>query len=80
MLPQDLLPWSTPARAASARWAWGAGHGMGDGKGEAITLTRCLGALGSVGTSGKEGDGSASLQHSGNKGPFPSSSIVMDFK
>lgn len=53
---------------------------MGDGKGEAITLTRCLGALGSVGTSGKEGDGSVSLQHSGNKGPFPSSSIVMDFK
>lgn len=40
----------------------------------------CLAVLGSVGTSGKKGEGSVSLQLAGNKGPFPSSSIVMDFK
>lgn len=40
----------------------------------------CLGVLGSVGTSGKEGEGSVFLQLAGNKGPFPSSAIVMDFK
>lgn len=47
---------------------------------EAVILARCLCVLGSVGASGKEGDESVSLQQPGNKGPFPSSSIVMDCK
>lgn len=78
--PQDLLPWSTPAKAARTRRAWGAAHGMAECRGEAIILASCLGVLGSVGTSGKEGEGSAPLQLAGNKGPLLSSSIVMDFK
>lgn len=54
---------------------------MGECGGEAIILTRCLGVLGSVGTSGKEGEGSMSpSQLAGNKGPLPSSCTVMDFK
>lgn len=53
---------------------------MGECRGEAIILTRCLSVLGNVGTSGKEDEVSVSLQLAGNKGLFPSSSIVMDFK
>lgn len=53
---------------------------MGECRGEAIILARCLGVLGRVGTSGKESEGPVSLWLAGNKGPLPSSSIVMDFK
>lgn len=53
---------------------------MGEGRGEAILLTWCLGVSSSMGTSGKEADGSMFLQLMGNKGPFPSSSIMVDFR
>ena len=53
---------------------------MGEGRGEAIILTGCLGVSGSVGTSGKEANGSMSIQLAGNTGPFPSSSIMVDLR